>query len=106
MKKIDRNEVLNMASTIQVRVEDDLKSKSDALFKDLGTDTTTAIRMFLTQAVATNGFPFEIKRQTESNPYAPMTETEMLAKLQKSREQRMFKDADHVISDMRSKYGL
>ena len=51
-----------MASTIQVRVEDELKSKSDALFKDLGTDTTTAIRIFLTQAVATNGFPFEIKR--------------------------------------------
>ena len=38
-----------MASTIQVRVDDELKSKSDALFKDLGTDTTTAIRMFLTQ---------------------------------------------------------
>ena len=67
-----------MASTIQVRVEDELKRKSDALFKDLGTDTTTAIRMFLTQAVATNGFPFEIKRQTESNPYAPMTEKEIL----------------------------
>ena len=84
-----------MASTIQVRVEDELKSKSDALFKDLGTDTTTAIRMFLTQAVATNGFPFEIKRQKE-----------MLAKLEKSREQGMFRDADHVISDMRAKYGL
>jgi len=39
-------EVLIMASTIQVRVEDELKNKSDALFKDLGTDTTTAIRMF------------------------------------------------------------
>lgn len=48
------SEVLNMASTIQVRAEDELKSKSDVLFKDLGTDTTTAIRMFLTQAVATN----------------------------------------------------
>ena len=91
-----------MASTIQVRVEDELKSKSDALFKDLGTDTTTAIRMFLTQAVATN----EIKRQTESNPYAPMTEAEMLAKLEKSREQGMFRDADLVVSDMRLKYGL
>ena len=45
--------------------------------KDLGTDTTTAISIFLTQAVATNGFPFEIKRQIESNPYAPMTEAEM-----------------------------
>ena len=39
-----------MASTIQIRVDDDLKNKSDQLFKDLGTDTTSAIRMFLTQA--------------------------------------------------------
>ena len=95
-----------MASTIQVRVEEELKNKSDALFKDLGTDTTTAIRMFLTQAVAVNGFPFEIKRQIETNPYAPMTEKELLTKLKKSREQGMFREADDVISDMRSKYGV
>ena len=95
-----------MASTIQVRVEDELKMKSDSLFKALGTDTTTAIRMFLTQAVAANGFPFEIKRRTEENPYMPMTEEEMLAKLKKSRERGGFKNADDVISDMRSKYGL
>ncbi|MBD9043149.1 MAG: type II toxin-antitoxin system RelB/DinJ family antitoxin [Solobacterium sp.] len=48
-------------STIQVRVDDDLKSKADALFKELGTDTTSAIRMFLTQAVAYGGIPFKIK---------------------------------------------
>ena len=63
---MDGSEVLNMASTIQVRVEDELKSKSDA----------------------------------------PMTEAEMLAKLEKSREQGMFRDADLVVSDMRLKYGL
>ena len=51
-----------MTCTIQVRVDEELKRKSDDLFKDLGTDTTSAIRMFLTQAVANNGFPFEIKR--------------------------------------------
>ena len=95
-----------MASTIQLRVEDELKSKSDALFKDLGTDTTTAIRIFLTQAVAINGFPFEIKRQIESNPYLPLNEKELLEKLKRSREQKKFRDADDVISDMRSKYGL
>ena len=95
-----------MASTIQIRVEDELKSKSDALFKDLGTDTTTAIRIFLTQAVAINGFPFEIKRQIESNPYLPLNEKELLEKLKRSREQKKFRDADDVISDMRSKYGL
>ncbi len=96
-----------MASTIQVRVEDELKTKSDTLFRDLGTDTTTAIRMFLTQAVAVNGFPFEIKRRAaEANPYAPMMEEEMLAKLKKSREQEKYRDAEDVLSDIRSKYGL
>ena len=39
-------------------------------------------------------------------PYASMTEAEMLAKLEKSREQGMFRDADLVVSDMRLKYGL
>lgn len=74
-----------MASTIQIRVDDDLKNKSDQLFKDLGTDTTSAIRMFLTQAVAHNGFPFEIKR-TVHNPYTSMTEDEMFQRLEQSRE--------------------
>ena len=50
-------EVFIMSSTIQIRVDDELKQKSDSLFKELGTDTTSAVRMFLTQAVATGGFP-------------------------------------------------
>ena len=99
-----------MSSTIQVRVDDDLKVKSDNLFKDLGTDTTTAIRMFLTQAVAQNGFPFEIKRHTaEYNPYAAMTEESMLQKLEQSRHhaaEGQYRSADDAISDMRAKYGL
>lgn len=97
-----------MASTIQVRVDDDLKTKSEELFRDLGTDTTTAIRMFLTQALAVNGFPFEIKKVT-ANPYEALTEHELLEKLKKSRShasQGMYKDADEVIQDMREKYGL
>lgn len=97
-----------MASTIQVRVDDDLKVKSDELFKDLGTDTTTAIRMFLTQALAVNGFPFEIKRAS-TNPYKALSELELLEKLEKSREHAadgMLRDAGEVSRDMRAKYGL
>ena len=97
-----------MASTIQVRVDDDLKAKSDKLFKDLGTDTTTAIRMFLTQALAVNGFPFEIKK-ISGNPYKALSEVEMLEKLENAREhaaQGMYKDAYDVSRDMRAKYGL
>lgn len=96
-----------MASTIQVRVDDDLKMKSDILFRDLGTDTTSAIRMFLVQAVANNGFPFSIKRQSaDYNPYSAMSEDELLTKLEKSREQGSYRKSEDVISDMRSKYGL
>ena len=97
-----------MSSTIQVRVDDDLKAKADELFKDLGTDTTTAIRMFLTQALAVNGFPFEIKRASV-NPYEALSEAEILDKLAKSREsakQGMYRDATELSRDMRAKYGL
>lgn len=97
-----------MASTIQIRVDDELKTKSDKLFRELGTDTTTAIRMFLTQAVANNGFPFEIKRNIR-NPYIALSEDEILNKLEVSRkhaEQGKYRDADDVVADMRAKYGL
>ena len=97
-----------MSSTIQIRVDDELKSKSDELFKALGTDTTTAIRMFLTQALAVNGFPFEIKR-ARTNPYEALSEAELLDKLEKSRQnaaQGKYRDASAFSHDMRAKYGL
>lgn len=98
-----------MASTIQIRVEDDLKAKSDKLFKELGTDTTTAIRMFLTQAVASNGFPFEIKKPVEKNVLEMLSEEELLEKLAIARglaSQGKYSTADSVVCEMRGKYGL
>lgn len=101
-------EVFFMSSTIQVRVDDDLKIKSDNLFKELGTDTTTAIRMFLTQAVANNGFPFEIKK-VAANPYIVISEKEVLDRLAKSRDQSKngeYSEAGDFVADMRTKYGI
>ncbi|WP_295758092.1 type II toxin-antitoxin system RelB/DinJ family antitoxin [uncultured Holdemanella sp.] len=96
-------------STIQVRVDDDLKSKADALFKELGTDTTSAIRMFLTQAVAYGGIPFEIKKFNKTNEMKVMTEDEFLDRLAsssvQSREGKVI-DADIAIDSVRNKYGL
>lgn len=93
-----------MSSTIQVRVDDDLKIKSDNLFKELGTDTTTAIRMFLTQAVANNGFPFEIKK-VAANPYIAISEKEVLDRLAKSKNGE-YSEAGDFVADMRTKYGI
>ena len=68
----------------------------------------STIRMFLTQAVANNGLPFEIK-WVEHNPYTAMSEEMMLEKLEKSRvsaSKGNYRSADAVIADMREKYGI
>lgn len=99
-----------MSSTIQVRVDDELKNKADELFKKLGTDTTSAIRMFLTQSVMNNGFPFEIKlNQSSVNLYAPLSENELMQKLEYSMRQANrgeYRSADSLIEEMKGKYGL
>lgn len=100
-------EVYIMTSTLRISLDDDIKKKSDRLFKSLGTDTTTAIRMFLIQSIANNGFPFEI-RQKNNAMYA-LSEEELFDKLEESREhirQGKARNADDVIMDIRGKYGL
>jgi DNA-damage-inducible protein J len=53
-----------MAQTtlIQVRIEENIKRKADALFSDLGFDTPTAIRIFLNQSIRREGMPFEVAK--------------------------------------------
>ena len=47
-------------ATIQVRVDDALKARADALFSGLGMDTSTAIRVFLKQSLRQGGIPFPV----------------------------------------------
>lgn len=47
-------------ATLQIRIDDELKIKSDNLFSSLGLDTPTAVRIFLTAAQEYDGFPFAI----------------------------------------------
>lgn len=50
-----------MSKTIQIRVDDFLKTAADELFSKLGLDTSTAVRIFLTMSVETGSIPFELK---------------------------------------------
>lgn len=53
---------MSQTAMIQVRVGDELKKAADDLFSDLGFDTPTAIRMFLTRAVKQQGMPFSVSQ--------------------------------------------
>jgi len=45
---------------INIRIDDDLKSRADALFNELGLNMTTACIIFIRQTVRQGGIPFEI----------------------------------------------
>ncbi len=46
-----------------INLDPDLKKSAQELFSDLGMDLTTAVTIFLKQAVLNQGIPFEIKRE-------------------------------------------
>lgn len=54
-----------LTATVQVRVDAETKKAADALFYELGFDTPTAIRMFLSKAVQLNGLPFDVNKNSE-----------------------------------------
>ncbi|GHU77184.1 hypothetical protein AGMMS49992_24350 [Clostridia bacterium] len=46
-------------ATLTMRVDDSLKRDVDKLFRDIGMDTATAVRMFFVAALNASGLPFE-----------------------------------------------
>ena len=54
-----------MATTnMNIRTDTEVKAAAEQLFSELGLNLTTAVNMFLRQAIRTGGIPFEIKVDT------------------------------------------
>ena len=49
-----------MSSTINIRVEEELKAKAQETFDKLGLDLTSGIRIYLNQVVIREGIPFDV----------------------------------------------
>lgn len=45
---------------VNIRMDEDLKKQADYLFNELGLNMSTAVNMFVRQAVRTGGIPFEV----------------------------------------------
>lgn len=60
-----------MATTLlQVRIDAQTKKEADALFSELGLDTSTAIRVFIKQALKKRAIPFSIKAKSKEEEEA------------------------------------
>lgn len=48
-------------ANINIRINNDIKSKAENVFEMLGLTPTTAITLFYNQVIRTNSIPFELK---------------------------------------------
>ena len=49
------------ATTMNIRVDSDIKNNAKKIFAELGMDLTTAVNIFLRQSIREHGMPFELK---------------------------------------------
>lgn len=50
---------------VNIRMEKELKKQAEKLFADLGLNMSTAINVFIRQAVSYGGIPFEVVRRED-----------------------------------------
>ena len=50
---------------INIRIDDDLKTRADNIFKELGLNMSTAFTMFIRQTIRQGGIPFEVTTRTD-----------------------------------------
>lgn len=54
-------------AVLQIRTDQDVKTRCDSLFKDLGITISDAVNIFLRQCLACDGLPFQPTREKKIN---------------------------------------
>lgn len=62
-------------TNINIRMDAELKAEADALFADLGLNMSSAVNLFVRQAVRQQGIPFLISRQPSTETLEAMQNT-------------------------------
>ena len=87
------------ATTVNIRMDSGLKKAAEDLFADLGLNMTSALTMFLKQAVRTQSIPFEVTRQPNAETIAAMREAERIAT---DPRVRGYRDLDELLSNLKT----
>ena len=57
-------------TTLSIKIDRDLKAQADSLFNDMGMSMTTAVNVFIRQAVQQQAIPFQIYRTVDADTKA------------------------------------
>ena len=88
-------------ATIQLRIDRKTKAQSQAIFKKLGMDISTGVKLFLSQVVRTKGIPF---KALTVNGFTPEYEASVLKEIKamKAGREKTFKTFAELIADLNS----
>ncbi len=65
---------VNKTELIHIRIEPEVKEKSEIILKKLGLNTSYAVSMFLNQIIMRDGLPFDVEVPKETNLSKELTE--------------------------------
>ena len=88
-------------SLINIRLDSSLKREAEELFSSLGLNMTSAIGLFLRQAVRDQAIPFRVCKYSQPNAttLAAMREAERLAHDQNA---KTFSSVEELVKDLKS----
>lgn len=58
------------STNLNIRTDKEVKLQAEKIFNDLGLNMTTAVNIFLRQAIRENGIPFEVKLKVPNDTTA------------------------------------
>ena len=87
-----------MSSTIQIRINKDVKNRTKKVFNELGIDVSSGIKLFLAQVVNTGSIPFNPVTQ---NGFSVFKEKEIIKETQKIiKSGKRYKNIQEAHSDI------
>ncbi len=92
---------MSTTTNICIRVDTELKAEAEALFSELGMNLTTAVTVFLRQAVRESRIPFEIKwDRPNKDTMAAMRDAENIAR---NPQVKGYEDPNELFKDLEGK---
>ena len=83
-------------SATTINIDEETKKKAQELFKDLGMNLTTAINIFLKQAIREQGLPFDVgQTRYKDEVYQAMKDAEQGKNLSKG-----YNDVEEMFEDI------
>ena len=87
-----------MTTTISTRIDVEKKRQAEELFSELGLTLSTAINLFINEAIAYQGIPFELRRrgQKKQEMLDAMAEAKYLSR---DPNAKCYTDVDELFAD-------